>query len=59
MSKTSSWRGKMVFFLGGPDTVVQEHGGVFLINLLCEQMRFEQWLDAQDIRIVFLLPFKL
>jgi ABC-type sulfate transport system permease subunit len=49
----------MVFFLGGPDTVVPEHGGVFLINLLCEQMRFEQWLDAQDIRIVFVLPFKL
>jgi hypothetical protein len=47
----------MVFFLGGPDTVVPEHEGVLLMNLLCEQMRFE--LDAQDIRIVFVLPFKL
>jgi ABC-type sulfate transport system permease subunit len=49
----------MIFFLGGPDTVVPEHEGVLLMNLLCEQMRFEQWLDAQDIRIVFVLPFKL
>jgi hypothetical protein len=59
MSKTSSWRGKMIFFLGGPDTVVPEHGGGFLMKLLCEQMRFEQWLDAQGIRIVFVLPFEL
>jgi hypothetical protein len=49
----------MIFFLGGPDTVVPEHGGVFLMKLLCEQMRFEQWLDVQGTRIVFVLPFEL